>query len=110
MYMYKVLIKFLFARISEEELYWTRKWADAKDCQECAVLSDHEPGPTIEHMLADCWVKRSLVRDAGLTVLAANDDLDNERKQGGATMAEIMLCYFASVYTEHPDYDPTWLK
>jgi len=57
------ITEFLLAQIAKDEAYWRDgEGRYARDCQECAALSDHEPDrPTVDRMLADCAAKRRIV-------------------------------------------------
>lgn len=87
------LTDFLLARISEDEAWWRGSGAYARDCQECAALSDHEPNrPTVDRLLTECEAKRQAVAFS----------------EGHARWSNFVLRALAAVYADHPDYRPEW--
>ncbi len=93
------IVEFLLARIAEDEAYWTAgEGRYARDCQECAALSDHEPDrPTVDRMLAECEAKRRQIKH-----------LVRFMEGDYAPWNEEQLQIMAAVYADHPDYRDEW--
>ena len=93
-------MEFLLARIAEDEAHWQRTGRYARDCQECAALSDHEPGPTVDQMLAECAAKRAIVARLDLALETA--------RPATAFHVGAALRALANVYAGHASFQEEW--
>lgn len=88
------LVLFLIARLAEDEARGhslVSQWYDVGNaCQSC--------GTDGARVLADVKAKREIVKNA-------QRHLPGERGYGASHFAVMQL---ASVYSDHPDFDPSW--
>ena len=106
------ITEFLLARIAEDEAALERRGAFPHSTHGTDEVGAYNPRcpdclglPGKARVLAECKAKRTIIRQAGEVEALAAMGVYSEYSPYGLRYA---MCALASIYAEHPDYDPDW--